>query len=210
MRAKATPANIGQASKKPHASTPENRRGEAVEGVGEARTAPALPRGDSDSRKGPSPIQRKFPTADPKKITIVNLDESKGKHEDGYDSDGNLPFFYDYEGCDSDDEAFDPEDGEGEEEGEEGGEAGAGDAGRAAGVELPLEVHEINRFGQKRIQEELKKRGKSTSCASIDLMRKRLIKWRKEMPQLQMRLRLQVESPHLEGGVYFSEDVLGR
>ena len=133
-RAKATPANIGQGSKKPCASTPENRRGEAVEGVGKARTAPAPPRGDSDSRIGPSPIQRKFPTADPKKITIVNLDESKGKHEDGYDSDGHLPFFYDYEGCDSDDEAFDPEDGEGEEEGEEGGEAGAGarDDGRAA------------------------------------------------------------------------------
>ena len=40
-------------------------------------------------------MARKFPAARPKKNKIINVDI--GKCEEGYDSDGNLPFYFNYE-----------------------------------------------------------------------------------------------------------------
>ena len=50
-----------------------------------------------------------------KKRKIANLDEAK--HEEGYDLDGNLPYYFDYEGDEEEDE--DEEDDEVEEQADE-------------------------------------------------------------------------------------------
>ena len=52
--------------------------------------------GESDGCEGPSPVPRKFPTVELKKRKILNLDEAT--YEEGYDSDGNLPYYFDYKG----------------------------------------------------------------------------------------------------------------
>ena len=161
-------ANSGE-RKTTDAPLPEDCLGEAMEASHVARPAAEPARGDSGRSKVPSPVPRNFPTSKPLKMIIRNLDDSK--FEQGFDSDGNLPYVYDYEADDSDD---DGEEG-GEEEG--GAEERGDDDGDDAGVVLPLEVHAIKEFGVVRLRTELMKRGLS-QCGVKDALIARLTKGR--------------------------------
>ena len=76
--------------------------GKARETVDDTGTIAEPSDGESDVCQGPSPAPRNFPTVEPKKRKIANLDEAK--YEEGYDSDGNLPYYFDYEGDEDEDE----------------------------------------------------------------------------------------------------------
>jgi hypothetical protein len=157
-RQMASTANNGDEKRKTDVPPPAKAR-ETVDDTG---TIAEPSDGERDGCQGPSPAPRKFPTVEPKKRKIANLDEAK--YEEGYDSDGNLPYYFDYEGDEDEDEEDDEVEDEEDHEDD-------------VGVVLPLEVHEIKEFAGKRLKEELKKRGLST-CGKKEVLVTRLINGR--------------------------------
>ena len=93
-RAVATIAEIGQGGGNPATPPPQIRRGRSRNGGNDAGEPPDAPDNAGAGVQTPVALHQKFPATSPRKRKIANLDTRK--HAEGYDSDGLMPYVYDY------------------------------------------------------------------------------------------------------------------
>lgn len=119
-RAVTTQANIGQGNEKGDTPAGRNRRTGTADTPDAAGTRAGCAEGDPESVS----VLPDFPAERPKKRKLACLDSSK--YEQGYDSDGNMPFYYDY----TDDEEDEWDECEGDDGAPEVQEEGGGNRNR--------------------------------------------------------------------------------